>query len=96
MQRFSNLPETGILDKQTTQLMSKPRCGLPDHQPFGFQSPSKWTKNALTYKIITHTSDLSVADTTRIMAEAFEVWAKVTPLVFKQVRSSERSDLIIE
>ena len=33
MQKFFGLKETGVFDKATKALMSKPRCGHPDINP---------------------------------------------------------------
>lgn len=30
LQRFANIPASGVIDKETLQLIKKPRCGLPD------------------------------------------------------------------
>ena len=93
MQKFANLPETGVLDKPTLDLMSTPRCGVPDHLPFGFSS-RKWGKNALTYRIINHTPDLGLRETARIIQEAFNQWSKVTPLTFTRTQGS--TDMVID
>ena len=93
MQKFANLPETGVLDKPTLDLMSTPRCGVPDHQHLSYSS-RKWGKNSLTYKIINHTPDLGIAATARIIQEAFNQWSKVTPLTF--TRTQGNTDMVIE
>ena len=33
LQRYGHINQTGILDKATRSLMTKPRCGLPDLPP---------------------------------------------------------------
>ncbi|XP_002164557.3 matrix metalloproteinase-27 isoform X1 [Hydra vulgaris] len=93
MQKFANLPETGVLDKPTLNLMSTPRCGISDHDHSGYSS-SKWSKTKLTYKIINHTPDLGLAETARIMQEAFNKWSQVTPLTF--TRAQGTTDLEID
>ena len=30
LQRYAGIPETGVLDKDTIEMMETPRCGLPD------------------------------------------------------------------
>lgn len=30
LQHFGNLPETGLIDEPTAQLLRRPRCGMPD------------------------------------------------------------------
>lgn len=55
-QEFNKLPITGVLDKATVELMSKPRCGLPDFvvsegEVIDYvESGKKWGKTFLTYR----------------------------------------------
>jgi len=59
MQRFANLPPTGIIDNTTLALMRKKRCGVPDlfgtpHERikrYALQG-SKWHKTDLTWRLV--------------------------------------------
>ena len=53
LQRFADIPETGIMDKKTVELIQTPRCGMADFGPsdnarrkrrFTLQG-STWKKN---------------------------------------------------
>lgn len=35
LQRFANIPETGVMDDATRRMISRPRCGLPDNTNTG-------------------------------------------------------------
>lgn len=52
MQKFLGLTVTGTLDKETLEMMKKPRCGVPDvpaaYSTFG--EGLKWKTNQLTYR----------------------------------------------
>ena len=62
MQKYFHLPQTGEFDRRTLEMMSRPRCGLPDViHPVGgrhqrrhdvkkeFYGP-KWEKSLVTWK----------------------------------------------
>lgn len=53
MQGFFGLEITGRLDSDTLEMMSKPRCGVPDTESSAysiFGNGLKWQKNHLTYR----------------------------------------------
>jgi hypothetical protein len=98
-QEFNKLKITGVLDKETINLMLKPRCGLPDLvisegqiQDYVY-SGRKWTKQALTYIFQNYTPDLPSNEVRRIIQEALSKWADVTPLSF--IETSTNADLKI-
>lgn len=60
MQRYANIPQTGVLDSRTMKVMRLPRCGIPDvastihnrtirHKRFIAYGP-KWDKFPLTWR----------------------------------------------
>ncbi len=59
MQKFANLPPTGVIDNTTLALMRKKRCGVPDlfgtsHERikrYALQG-SKWHKTDLTWRLV--------------------------------------------
>ncbi|WAR03602.1 MMP16-like protein [Mya arenaria] len=106
LQRFAHLPETGVVDRRTLELMERPRCGNKDeldetqdssrrrHKRY-VTANSKWEKNDLTYRIENTTPDLSPGRVRRILSDAFKVWSVVTPLTFTEVMHSD-ADILIQ
>ncbi|XP_070554810.1 matrix metalloproteinase-19-like [Ptychodera flava] len=58
-------------------------------------SSVKWSKTDLTYKYVSFTEDLSIADQKAAIERAFKHWADVTPLSFTEVNGGE-ADILIE
>lgn len=65
LQRFANIPATGLIDEKTIELMKMPRCGQPDNPNSGDFSSSnrvkrrfrryviqgpKWSTTSLTWR----------------------------------------------
>ncbi|XP_030634381.1 collagenase 3-like [Chanos chanos] len=86
MQSFFRLEVTGNLDSKTLELMSMPRCGVPDVVAYShFPKDPKWTTNLVTFRIVNYTPDLKKEDVDRALHNALQVWSKVTPLKFKKL-----------
>ncbi|KAK7120803.1 hypothetical protein R3I94_020705 [Phoxinus phoxinus] len=86
MQRFFGIEVTGKLDKETLEVMKKPRCGVPDVAAYStFGGSPKWPTNKLTYRIVNYTPDMSVAEVDDSIRRALKVWADVTPLKFTRI-----------
>ncbi|XP_070569780.1 matrilysin-like [Ptychodera flava] len=58
-------------------------------------SSVKWSKTDLTYKFVSFTKDLSIADQKAAIERAFKHWADVTPLSFTEVIQGD-ADILIE
>ncbi len=88
MQKFFGLKVTGKLDKQTMEMMKKPRCGVRDVAAYStFEGNPKWQTNKLTYRcvitvlLIWHTKDWKK----KIQTGAFtESWT--TPLTCQKLK----------
>ncbi|KAM3936194.1 collagenase 3-like [Leptodactylus fuscus] len=95
MQTFFRLKITGKIDKETLQVMRKPRCGVPDVQRFShINGKPKWKKTSLTYRIVNYTPDIPNSQVDYAIAQALRLWSEVTPLNFRQIHSGE-ADIMI-
>uniref|UniRef100_A0A8D0BZ65 Peptidase metallopeptidase domain-containing protein n=1 Tax=Salvator merianae TaxID=96440 RepID=A0A8D0BZ65_SALMN len=95
MQRFFGLQETGKADAETLAVMKKPRCGVPDLQPFILTEGNlKWPRNNITYRIVNYTPDLQKSEVDQAIQKAFSVWSKASTLTFKRL-SSGVADIMI-
>ncbi|XP_033645937.1 matrix metalloproteinase-9-like [Asterias rubens] len=100
MQAFASLPETGVVDSATLEVMNMPRCGVPDFEPDEdgqfkrYTTGSKWPRTALTYKFESYTRDLSVGNIKSTVAASFKQWSDVCPLTFTLVTGT--ADIIIK
>lgn len=101
-QKFFGLPVSGELDEETLYQMKKPRCGVPDVDDNGdrvrvkrYSTWGKWRKRDLKY-YMTYGEDLSHADQSRIIAQAFKMWSDVAPkLRFTRTSSVSNADFRI-
>lgn len=41
MQKFYSIPQSGVIDKKTIELMQRPRCGLPDNPPADYSAKNR-------------------------------------------------------
>ncbi|KAM6155199.1 stromelysin-3-like [Rhynchocyon petersi] len=81
-----------------------PRCGVPDlpqelsarnRQKRFVLSGGHWEKTDLTYRILRFPWQLVPQQVRQTMAEALQVWSKVTPLTFTEVQEG-RADIMID
>ncbi len=97
-QDFAGLPRTGRIDKETLDLMKSPRCGVKDKGAVDSElrrfkryvkHSSSWEKTRLTYFIGSYPSDslMSKDEIDEQIADAFNAWAKASPLTFRRVFS---------
>ncbi|APR81092.1 Transmembrane component BioN of energizing module of biotin ECF transporter [Minicystis rosea] len=96
-QRIHGLPESGILDQTTLDVMQKPRCGFPDslaevtgRTPEAAEKftllGTTWSKLGLTYQYDNFTGDMTRAQVRTEIAGAFQRWAAASAaLTFTEV-----------
>ncbi|XP_013010832.1 macrophage metalloelastase [Cavia porcellus] len=95
MQKFFGLKVTGQLDRLTLQMMSEPRCGVPDVHDFRALSQRQaWKHHFITYRINNYTPDMRRQDVDDAIQKAFQVWSDVTPLKFRKINVGE-ADIMI-
>lgn len=97
--------EDGVCDAETTNLLSRPRCGLPDPPPGGRSITGRlapfvtvgaaWSQTSLSYRFLNETPDLALNRQRRIIRDALARWADVSALDFTEVGTPQESDLSI-
>ncbi|GAU39740.1 hypothetical protein TSUD_219840 [Trifolium subterraneum] len=97
-QRYFNLSVTGQLDKDTYNIISQPRCGVPDIVNGITTTLFKpWWRNAekklLTYGF--HPKNNVTDDVKSLFQDAFNRWSNVTSLEFTETTSFNGSDIHI-
>ncbi|XP_055861397.1 matrix metalloproteinase-2-like isoform X2 [Biomphalaria glabrata] len=109
LQKAGNITQTGVVDKRTADLMTRPRCGNTDDfvddsrgdSEYRYRrkrfttGSSKWPKTNLTFRFINYTPDMPQATTRQLISDAFRVWSDATPLSFKEVVDSS-ADIMIQ
>uniref|UniRef100_A0A0K0FMH8 FI21212p1 (inferred by orthology to a D. melanogaster protein) n=1 Tax=Strongyloides venezuelensis TaxID=75913 RepID=A0A0K0FMH8_STRVS len=85
-QKFSGLPETGVLDDETKKKMGAPRCGISDidtnKSDIHKRSIARWGKSTISYTINKYSNKLDITDSKNGLVEAFALWSAVVPLTF--------------
>jgi hypothetical protein len=100
-QKRFNLKQTGILDEPTKKHMNRPRCGNQDKPIAELKSPAglvqyKWSRSSLTYSLSGFPTQISEANTNRIIREAFNAWLDYIPLKIEQVCSTCKADFNLQ
>ncbi|KAK3609338.1 hypothetical protein CHS0354_024880 [Potamilus streckersoni] len=105
LQRIGNIPETGVVDHRTIELMQRPRCGNKDFEDdtLGIRkkryitAPTKWEKKDLTFRILNYTPDIPRSEVRKAIIDAFKVWSDVTQLTFTEiVHGQVEADILIQ
>ena len=95
-QTCQGLPSTGEFDNTTRRQMTTARCAFPDMSAgVAFSATCDWQKAELTYAFDTGTNDVPGTDEFQANRNAFQTWAAVIPLTFREVGSGENPDVLI-
>ncbi|XP_037697117.1 matrix metalloproteinase-26-like [Choloepus didactylus] len=90
LQQFFRLNVTGSLDKQTLDVLRRPRCGVRDVADYSVApGRPRWNKHTLTYSIINYPYGMKPSTVEDIIRDAVSIWSSVTPLIFQQVEGQE-------
>ncbi|KAG7479658.1 matrix metalloproteinase-20-like [Solea senegalensis] len=96
MQAFFGLEVTGVLNKETVEVMKAPRCGVSDISQYGhFHGKPRWQKRLITYRITTYTPDMAQSQVDATITKAFQLYSNVIPLDFKQIHSGIADIMIL-
>ncbi|RVW36531.1 hypothetical protein VitviT2T_003015 [Vitis vinifera] len=97
-QTFYHLNSTGTLDAPTATLMSKPRCGFPDHPPnsnstinpnYAYILSVKWPPDQMHIHYVVFPG----SQPEQPITNGFNAWAAVSKFTFERVREESRAVL---
>ncbi|XP_048508022.1 72 kDa type IV collagenase-like isoform X1 [Athalia rosae] len=102
VQKFGNIPQSGIFDNATLKLMQSPRCGIPDIRPDYSSTRRKrfvigssgWNKRRITYYIANWSAKLGEEAVADEIERAFGAWSGYSRLDFKQINDPS-ADIIV-
>uniref|UniRef100_A0A7I4YD45 ZnMc domain-containing protein n=1 Tax=Haemonchus contortus TaxID=6289 RepID=A0A7I4YD45_HAECO len=88
-QRMFGIPQTGIMDQRTAELMAKPRCGVKDEPTMRFRQRRslpypRWKMNKFTFLVTTWSRRLSAGAVDAVLSKAFKEWEKHADLDFRR------------
>lgn len=87
-QEYFKLHETGTLNRETIELMRKPRCGVADFSE-SYVTRSKWMKKHIKWKFLRGNQDDE-----NIASKSFEIWSVNSGLTFS--RGDKNPDILIK
>ncbi|GAA3158633.1 DUF4214 domain-containing protein [Nonomuraea salmonea] len=95
------LPATGDLDSRTEEQFARPRCGLPDRNAFTTAGLAPfvafgtvWDRAVITYRINNLSGDFGENRQRQIVAAAWQQWAAVVPLVFRETTGTPDIEIL--
>ncbi|XP_072899339.1 stromelysin-1-like isoform X2 [Hemitrygon akajei] len=95
VQEFYGLRVTGKLDLATIELMTEPRCGVPDLASYSlYPGKPRWNKAFVTYSVVNYIPQLSFFEIEYAIWRAVNIWQKVIPLNLVRVFNTE-ADIMI-
>ncbi|EFA10593.2 Matrix metalloproteinase-16-like Protein [Tribolium castaneum] len=99
VQKFGDLPQTGVLDNATLALMATPRCGNADiirnkRSKRYVLGSEGWGKRTISYFIANWSPKLGQASVSRNIELALKTWGKYGHLKFEK-RQNPDADIIV-
>jgi len=96
-QELHGLEVTGNFDEATRDVMTRPRCAMPDlDNGIAFSTTCSWNKCNITYAFDTGTADVAGTNEFQACRNAFQTWAAAVPgLSFTEVAINANPDVVI-
>lgn len=96
-QARQGLPSTGEFDEATRHQMTTARCAFPDMSAgVAFSTTCDWQKSEVTFAFDTGTNDVGGTAEFAATRNAFQTWAAVIPLTFREVGLNDNPDVVID